>query len=88
MKQTKNKKKDGFPEAQTGYAVVGTWISPRNVLGSALPMFISKDEREALRLGETNERIMTILNEADAYLCEITVKPLRKVIVESVKKLK
>lgn len=67
------------PGTEKGLGVVGAWLSPRGKLGGSLPPYLSDTEREALCL--VYERLLQFEQDpnAEQWLCEITIKPLRKV---------
>jgi len=60
-----------------GYGMVQTWVSP-NQLGGALPMYLSNTKKEALRTAETSSRMIEFLGQTEMWLCEITIKPIKR----------
>lgn len=72
------------PKTITGYGVVGTYITPKEQLGGTLPEILAANEETALYNAEKNKRLLEFLEETDQWLCEITIKPVRKVNREAV----
>ncbi len=71
--------KKKLPVTKTGFGVVGTWMFPKDILGGTLPLFLGSSESEALLSANDNDRLKKFIDTTDQYLCEITIKPIRKV---------
>jgi hypothetical protein len=61
-----------------GLGVVGTWVFPHQ-LGGSLPQYLSRDETQALMEAEDNARLLGFIDDTEQWLCEIVIKPIRKV---------
>jgi hypothetical protein len=66
------------PKVIRGYGVVGTWVSPATKLGGAMPQWLEDNESRALYEANDNPRLLTFQEYTEQWLCEITIKPIRK----------
>lgn len=72
-RKTENKIK-----SQKGYGVVATWKYPEG-LGGTLPQWLSDTLIGALNEANGNMRLFQFLEETEQWLCEITIKPIKRV---------
>ncbi len=73
-------KKVDKPKIAVGYMVVGTWIHPKNELGGATPIWLSRYENEAIESSnlKSNSRLKKFKNQTSLWLCKVKIKPLKK----------
>lgn len=70
-------KKIKLPKENKGYGVVGTWTNNRK-LGGTLPVYLSDSRTGAQYEANSNERLFKFLEKSEQYLCEITIKPIKR----------
>lgn len=69
-----------LPKPQKGYGVVGTWFAPKNKIGGAIPVWLDDSKKSALQNAHTNNlRLFKFKGKTRAYLCEITITPIKEV---------
>lgn len=66
-------------EMVKGFSVVGTRVSPAHQLGGTMPVYLENKEKQALLVASTNQRLLEFSDLTEQWLCEIIIKPLRKV---------
>ena len=62
-----------------GFGVVGTWLNEKRDLGGILPIYLSDKKLQAKQAASEMERHKDFIERTDFYLCEIIIKPLKKV---------
>ncbi len=61
-----------------GFGVVGTWINTKS-LGGTLPEWLCSSQKEAISEANGNERLKQFLEDSEQWICEITIKPIKKI---------
>ena len=73
--------KEQTKKSVKGYGVVGTWANPIKgelKLGGTLPQWLSDSRTNAKGEANGNQRLFKFLEDTEQWLCEITIKPIRR----------
>ena len=61
-----------------GFGVVGTWRNPVARLGRTLPQWLSDTPSSAKGEANGNQRLFQFIEDTEQWLCEIIIKPIKK----------